>query len=208
MFGLKTVTKEKFFDMNFQFYLDLTYSVLLKFQKGDVPPDEYWQIKIHFIRVTLGCIFNIATLIVICVLNRTNYVNSSSAVVLFTFLIIHLVWMYTTSFCVGVAANKDIFTIYIFHANYKLLDMLFDLYIIVYSLVLKDWQMTDIIITVTVIFCTDILYNLVLYIIAIRIIYKDEKRSIIKTIASSFSPIALILMFFCSLAINNHGNGC
>ncbi|VDI01808.1 Hypothetical predicted protein, partial [Mytilus galloprovincialis] len=68
---------------------------------------------------------------------------------------------------------------------------LFDLYIILYSFVLVDWKMTDITITVTVIFCTDIVYNLVMYVME----NIDEKLAVVVLTAVFISQRTCIGQF-------------
>ncbi len=187
--------------MDYEFYVDITSSILLMscLWKGKTEDlVRIWKNKIYFIRVLLGFICNMTCFVVVCVVNKDMYIEGPAAKGLFGIIIIHVVIMYATELCVVCApCDHTVYRTKYFlelSAHYKVNDIIFDIILIFYSIVISDWLLTYATLVVTVILCMDILLNLILYIKACCDVYQtEEEASMPLTVAATCCPMCIII---------------
>lgn len=106
--------------------------------------------------------------------------------------------MYATELCVVCApCDHTVYRTKYFlelSAHYKVNDIIFDIILIFYSIVISDWLLTYATLVVTVILCMDILLNLILYIKACCDVYQtEEEASMPLTVAATCCPMCTII---------------
>lgn len=126
----------------------------------------------YSIRVFSGFIINITLFVAVCVYNKTIFVEGATAKGLFSLIIIHVVIMYATELCIWAAGClQNIYDTPSFitaMSTYKVRDTIFDILMIFYFLVLWRWEMTEVTIPSTVLFCCHIILNFISYVVAFR----------------------------------------
>lgn len=191
--------------MGYEFYVDVTSSFLLMscLWKGKTEDLVIiWKNKIYFIRVFLGFICNMTYFVVVCVVNKDMFIEGPAAKGLFGIIIIHVAIMYSTELCVVCATSGRTIckTKYFLElsAHYKVNDIIYDIMLIFYSIVISDWLLTYFTLGVTIILCVDILLNLIVYIKACCDVYQtDEEASMPLTVAATWCPMCTIIELCC-----------
>ncbi|CAG2228970.1 unnamed protein product [Mytilus edulis] len=123
--------------------------------------------KLLFVRIAVGFSVNIVGFILVCALNRDTYISGSTATGLFSTIIVYTILLYTlvTLFLLWSLYYKhDEFTLTSQKNNlmtaYRVFEIVFDIFILFYSLVVSKWEVTDFTTATTVIACFDIILNI------------------------------------------------
>ena len=165
--------------MTFDFYLDITCSFILQVFENvcchDKEQSREKQIKFKvrdlIIRILFGFLTNIAVFISICVMNMETFIDGPTALGLFCVIILHTIILYGTvtvyllcSYTPGTETlefdeDRDGPTTM---AAYRFHEIIFDLLVLFYSLVLSEWEMTEFATATTVLSSLDIVVNCVI----------------------------------------------
>lgn len=183
---VKCIEKETFDNMHFEFFADMTSSVLLMLfsRFSNKESDIGRKSKTYFVRIILGLIMSIAAFTAVCLIYKETFINYKAAIGLFSMIIIHLVWITLSELitnCVDwdIDIEDDNINKYIIlSAANKLRDIVFDIYLLFYSLILSEWEMTYFSITIIVLFVSDILCNFTLILITVYMKFegRDEEE--------------------------------
>ena len=184
--------------MGIEFFLDITTSFLLMLYRcrsgSNQLLDSELQIKLFFNRILIGFTINVSTFIVICLLNKDEVLEGIWSNVMFGVIIIQILVMYVTDLCVAYTVRHQISgsVIYIMEliANYRLCDVIFDILILIYTLVLSRWQLTVLVISVLIFSLLDVTLNLILYVKTLLRIHRIERGE--NTIATNIFYTACI----------------
>lgn len=160
------------------FYLDIISTFLLNMYelcsktKVDVSKESKdkrrneAQQRILRIRIGIGFTVNIVGFIIVCVLNRDSFISGATALGLFSTIIVYTVLFYSTITMIlqilctgGIISKQDQNSCM---ACYRIYEIVFDTFILFYSLVLSKWEMTEFTTATTVMACLDIFFNIFL----------------------------------------------
>jgi hypothetical protein len=129
-----------------------------------------FKVRVLAIRILFGFLTNIAVFISICVINRDTFIDNPTALGLFCIIILHIVILYGTVtvylLCSSSPETTEEFDEDIYGPRtmtaYRFHEIIFDLLVLFYSLVLSEWEMTEFATATTVLSCLDIVVNCVI----------------------------------------------
>lgn len=191
--------------MYFEVYLDfISTASFFIFTSRSHSSNDFLRTKIYIVRVIFGIIVNTASLVIICIIHKTMLPSGTPHIILYTVIIFHLMWMFMTelfvSYSICCRTVGNMMYLLLIGANYRLLDIVFDLYLVLYSIMLSDWKMTELSITIITFFCIDIFLNFALYAITLRKIKQiDELNSMnfVEMTTTTLCPWTIIFSLCC-----------
>lgn len=201
--------------MTVDFYLDITCSFILNvfenvFCCGDDKSREKQnksKVIILIIRILFGFLTNISVFICICVINRDTFIDGATAIGLFCVIIVHTIILYgtVTAYLIYSHApetgdfdeDRDGPTTM---ASYRFNEIIFDLLVLFYGLVLSDWEMTEFATATTVLSSLDIAVNCVIlgrnwYDVCTRARKKPDISAPVCVLCVTFLPCSLCLIY-------------
>jgi hypothetical protein len=203
--------------MTFDFYLDITCSFILQVFENVCCHDEEqsrekqikFKVRVLIIRILFGFLTNIAVFISICVMNMETFIDGPTALGLFCVIILHTIILYGTvtvyllcSYTPGTEAlefdeDRDGPTTM---AAYRFHEIIFDLLVLFYSLVLSEWEMTEFATATTVLSCLDIVVNCVIlghnwYDVCTRARKKPDILAPVCVLCVTFLPCCLCSLY-------------
>ncbi|CAC5373917.1 PARP10_14_15 [Mytilus coruscus] len=172
--------------LNWDFYLDILCSFLIntyetfssgcrgkkkkKYKKTEDKTNEL-KVKILLSRVGIGYLINIGGFIIVCFTNRDTEDEGDIAFFLFCFIVIYTVCFYAFITFLLVyricmfSSRKELLSdsrFERFMMIYRCLEILFDLVVLLYSLILSEWEMTEFNIATTALSVSDIVVNVLI----------------------------------------------
>lgn len=172
--------------LNWDFYLDILCSFLIntyetfssgcrgkkkkKYKKTEDKTNEL-KVKILLCRVGIGYLINIGGFIIVCFTNRDTEDEGDIAFFLFCFIVIYTVCFYAFITFLLVyricmfSSRKELLSdsrFECFMMIYRCLEIIFDLVVLLYSLILSEWEMTEFTIATTALSVSDIVVNVLI----------------------------------------------
>ena len=202
--------------MSFDFYLDITCSFILQVFENVCCHDKEqsrekqikFKVRVLIIRILFGFLTNIAVFISICVINRDTFIDNPTALGLFCIIILHIVILYGTVtvylLCSSSPETTEEFDEDIYGPRtmtaYRFHEIIFDLLVLFYSLVLSEWEMTEFATATTVLSCLDIVVNCVIlghnwYDVCTRARKKPDILAPVCVLCVTFLPCCLCSLY-------------
>lgn len=208
--------------MTFDFYLDITCSFILQVFENVVCHDKEQsrekqnksKVIVLIIRILFGFLTNIAVFISICVINRDTFIDGATAIGLFCVIILHTIILYGTVTVSLLCSNTPGTGEFdedrdgpMTMAAYRFHEIVFDLLVLFYSLVLSEWEMTEFATATTVLSCLDIVVNCVIlgrnwYDVCTRASNRPDMLAPVCVLCVTFLPCSLCLIY--CLCSGNH----
>lgn len=121
-----------------------------------------WKRRILLTRVTFGLIFNIVGFITVCVVNRNIYLDAKSAKGLFITIVVFTVMPYSITVVHVWFTKHNIKKTNLAMVFYRYFEILFDVLVLFYSLVLSELELTEFTKATSVLSCVDIFINIIM----------------------------------------------
>ena len=210
--------------MTFDFYLDITCSFILKVFENvcchdkEQPREKQNKFKaiVLIIRILFGFLTNIAVFISICILNRYTFIDGATAIGLFCVIVLHIIILYGTVTVFLLCSYTPETTVEFDEdrdgpmtmAAYRFNEIVFDLLVLFYSLVLSEWEMTEFAKATTVLSSLDIVVNCVIlghnwYDVCTRARKKPDILAPVCVLCVTFLPCCLCSLY--CLLCGGHG---
>jgi hypothetical protein len=167
-----------------------------------------FKVRVLAIRILFGFLTNIAVFISICVINRDTFIDNPTALGLFCIIILHIVILYGTVtvylLCSSSPETTEEFDEDIYGPRtmtaYRFHEIIFDLLVLFYSLVLSEWEMTEFATATTVLSCLDIVVNCVIlghnwYDVCTRARKKPDILAPVCVLCVTFLPCCLCSLY-------------
>lgn len=183
--------------LNWDFYLDILCTFFLNIyetfasggKSSEKDNEEKLKVKILLCRVGIGYIINVGGFLVVCFTNRDTNDEGDISFFLFCFIVMYTLCFYAfitfmLVYKILVISSSDDLSLDIrferFMMIYRCLEVIFDITVLLYSLILSGWEMTEFTIATTVLSLSDILVNCLMIVKNCCDCKKEERSSTIE----------------------------
>lgn len=191
-------------------YLDILCSILLFIYnkkcccKDSVRVFKEENKNVFKTRITLGFICNVASLILICVLNRETFVKETTALGLFVTIILFISLSYIIVVVTIYFVLTEITEAGIFHFMilYRIYEIELDLLLFFYGIVVSNWELTPFASITTALASVDIALNLIILVLnIIKSEHREGNLICIFVVLPIFFPVIMPIILMCKIVI-------